>query len=497
MVDFRKISQTDCWVVDDFGAVVGVRTDDPNSGTVVSTFQVDAANSGNGVVRLAPTDAQKLAFALDMGLSRNLTARRLQQIRNLHQSNSERIQVSNSNTTPVVSYGNSIPPNPLGARAGSIVGTSGNAQQNYTIPADTAYYVISFLAYVAPGITGAQSQMLAAFVSGENRAFTYDWDAPLTASTNVYSPSGSGASQSIQVDDLGSGFRRFHLTLKNNGNTTFYVQHAGTAANAKCVYTALQIVRIPDDGRSLRIDDYVPVGQSSAPYTGVGSNSYLSRTRNCLPFSQVAVYSDSIWGSAAGTSASGAWRCFDSVLEYFGRAELYGYAGNTTAQVCGYFDIANVGGKFNNYLVIFNCGRNDSGNFMTSAGRQAAFDRLKQSITALGHRNFKVCGVLARFTATSAPGQEENTSVNASAYAGILAFNSMLSLEYGEKFIDFQQISVNAYNPWDSNDAAAYALGMRPPSIALLSSDGLHPGSAENMILGRSVIDSIKSEFGV
>lgn len=436
---------------------------------------------------------QHTAQHAGMGLSRSLTTHKLLQIRNLHYTNSERINTGNSNTTPAVTFGNAVPPNFLGARTGSIVGTSGNAQQNYIIPADTAYYVISFVAYVPAGTTGAQTHMAAGLVnSGENRMFTYDWDAPLSASAGVYAPSGFGASVSIQVDELGGGFRRFHATIKNAGQTTLYIQHAGTTATNKCIYTAHQIVRIPDDGRSLRIDDYVPVGQSSTPYTGAGSGAGLVRTRNCLPFSKVAAYSDSIWGAATGT-----WRIFDSVLEYFGRAEIYAYGGNTTSQVCGYFDAANVGGYFNKYLVIFNCGRNDAGSFTTLAGRQAVFDRLNRSITALGHSNFKVCGVLARFTATSAPGQEENLSVNTASYNGILAFNVMLAAAYGEKFIDFQTVSVNSYNPLDANDAAAFALGMRPPSIAPLTSDGLHPLAGENMILGRSVIDSIRSEYGV
>jgi hypothetical protein len=470
--------------------------DGTHAEVVAVLYTMDPSEHVQEHLDLANSGANLSNHALEhLGLPyiRALTMRKVMQIRNLHSTNSERINAGNSNTTPAVSYGNAVPPNPLGARTGSILGTSGNAQQNYTIPADTAYYVISFMAYVPAGTTGAQTGMTAGLLSGgENRAFTYDWDAPLSASTGVYAPSGSGASASVQVDDLGGGFRRFHVTLKNNNQTTLYIQHVGTAATNKCIYTAHQIVRVPDDGRSLRIDDYVPVGQSATPYTGAGSGVGLVRTRNRLPFSKVAVYSDSIWGAAAGS-----WRIFDSVLEYFGRAEIYSYGGNTTAQVCGYFDAANIGGYFNKYLIIFNCGRNDAGAFTTQAGRQAVFDRLKQSIAALGHSNFKVCGVLARFAATSAVGQEENLSVNTAAYNGILAYNAMLAAAYGEKFIDFQQISVNTYNPWDTNDAAAFALGMRPPSVAPLTGDGLHPGASENMILGRAVIDSIKAEYGV
>lgn len=416
---------------------------------------------------------------------------------NLHAVNSERIQTTQSNTTPAVTHGNVIPSNPLGCKTGSIVGTSGSAQRNYTVPADTAWYVVSFIAYAPTTATGAKAQMSCGFVGGDNRNFTYDFDNPLIASTNVYVPSGVGDVRSVQVDDIGGGFRRFHLTLKNDGRTTMYVQHAGAADTNKTTYSGFQIVRIPDDGRSLRIDAYAPVGQQAKPFSGYGKSGLYYGKQNRFPFSKVAIFSDSIWGSGAGTAGAGSWRLADSVLEYFGRAELNVYGGNTTNQVCGYFDAQNVSSYFAKHLVIFNCGRNDVATLATQEGREATLARLKQSITALGHDHYKVCGVLARFAATSAAGQEENTSVNSATYHAILAYNAMLLSAFGDdKFIDMQTISVNSYNPLDTNDAAAFALGMRPPSIAPLTGDGLHPDPLESMVLGRAVVDSIRSEYG-
>lgn len=457
--------------------------------------------------RYADTDGDVQEISVGSGLdlsdagvlsAPNARVKTLEFARNVYPTNSERLNTINADTTPAVSHGNAVPANRFGILTGSILGTSGSMHSNYTVPADTAYYVYSFVAYVPPGITGAQISGSIVLDGGAGTTFLYDWDNPLTASTSVYIPSGgAGITGRVVVENLGGGFRRFQNALKNTGRTTLYHTFGGSVAGAKPTLTGFQIVRVPDDGSSLRLNDYFPVGQYAKPYTNFAMNGGRWAFANQFPFRDVVVFSDSIWASGGGTSASGAWRMFDTLLEYFGSGALNSYGGYTTEQVGAEFDLQNTGGAFDNSLVIFNAGVNDGSTLLTLPGRVAVMAALDQRILALGHGKYKVIGLLLKHAVTASPGAEQTLTTNVSEYTAYMAYNAMLSAKYGAKFIDAQAISVASYNPLDSNDAAAYALSMRPPSLAPLTGDGIHPGPLENMVVGSAVVASIKNEYGV
>ena len=407
-------------------------------------------------------------------------------VKNLYPSNSEVVTAINSNTTPGVTSGVAMLNPPAGVKAGSQVGTSGFAQSNYSVIADSNYWVFSFYAQQVAGATGAQVVVGpgTGWNGGVTASLTYDWDNPLTVGTTYSASTPTTPLVYWIVQDVGGGVKRFSFAYKNDGTrTTFIIRFDGSAAANKSILTGFQLERIPDDGSSLLPSAYNPTGQL-APFLNQGRSGLKIVREKRLPFALTAVVSDSIWG--AGTNYKMAAAC----LSTFGQAAAISLAGQTLETVLA-AKVTNANGvNYSKALVIYNVGRNNA--FLTSQQRATMTANLLADISTLGHNNFIVCGVLPRFVSSGAVGAEETNATNTANYNAIRALNDLWKITFGSRFIDLHRVLVNAYDPTSAGDVTDFGLDARPRSLTGGTNvDNLHPNDAENQVMFAAVVDLI------
>ena len=412
-------------------------------------------------------------------------------VKNLYPANSETFAVLNSNTVAAASTGVPLVNAPAGLKTGAQVGTTSFTQYNLPIIADSFYWVYSFYARPVDGAVGAQVQVSTGTGINAVQQFQciYDFDAPLTASTGVYPPSlAATIGANWVVQDVGSGWKRFSAAYKNNGTgTLFVIQHTGSVAANKVIHAGFMLERIADDGSSLLPSVYSPTGQV-APFLNQGKSGLKIVREPRFTFNQVAVISDSIWGS--GTN----YKLATAVGSAIGLVSTIAHGGANTAVVLA-DKLANAGGiNFSKALVIYNVGRNDD--ITTSASRQAIVSQLSNDIANLGHSNYLVCGILPKFVSSAVPGTEETNAVNISLYNGIREVNNLMAVSFPGKFIDLHKVSVNSYDPTSAADIVSFGLDARPVSlVGAAAADNLHPADTENQVLAAAVIDFIYNNY--
>jgi hypothetical protein len=459
----------------------------------------DAAATALVTAKLADTNANAIARAVTEGeilKDPNITTYNKYLVKNLYPGSSEVFLVGNANTTPAATTNITLPGSPpAGLQTGGQVGaTSGQTQQNITIPADNSWYIYSFYAVKAtPATTGAQ--VIVGTTTGvfsiSTAQMIYDWDAPLTASTGVFTTTTSGTLGALwNVQDVGGGYKRFSFAYKNNGTgTIFIISFTSGVASNKSIISGHMLERVPDDGTSLLPSAYIPTNVIAPFYLQGKSGMRILRDKK-FTFNQVAVVSDSIWG--AGTNA----KLAGLIQNAFIYSSTISHSAATTAVVLA-DKATNAGGiNWSRALVIYNVGRNDD--ISSQAKRDAITAALKADITSLGHNNYLVCGVLPKYASTFSglPGTEETPYTNATNYQNIRALNDTWAAIFQNKFVDLHRISVNSYDPLSTADVAAFALDMRPPSLTgAASADNLHPGDTETQVMAAGVIDYIYSNY--
>lgn len=407
-----------------------------------------------------------------------------EQVKNIYPISSEQLVRSQSNTGGALDN-QPLPNAPFGIRSGSRTSAgAGFNQSNISIPVDNDWYIFSFIDYVGPGTTSAKTRLPSVGVFGvENIGFTYDFDNPLTASPEVFNNSVVANLANVwRVQDLGGGYTRFSRAFKNNGTGGLFIIRFDSSIDFdKVIHSGFMLEKRPQDCESLLPSDYVPTN-TVAPHLGMGIRGQNYLLNKKLPFKTSIGFSDSILGS--GTNAKLAML----IPKIAGRGYVSTVGGTrlfeTNASgtpVLGRFyqDIANTSGA----LVIFCGGRNDVGS-LTADYRSRMTDELKSAVSALGHDNYLVMGVLCRWASTGAAGTEETALVNASTYNSIIALNRLWQDEFGLRFVDVQRALVDSYNPLSVADVNAFAIGMRPPSLTgTTAADNLHPVDAETQVM--------------
>ncbi|MCQ8116100.1 hypothetical protein [Methylomonas rosea] len=422
--------------------------------------------------------------------------------KNLYPINSETFIGSNSNTgNPIQNV--AFPGHHWGIASGvqlSSGAANGFCQRNQTVIADSNFIVYSFFAHVPPGVTGAKVLVTnMGFNGGELASLSYDWDAPLSASTGIYGTNNvTTLGNRWTVQDMGGGVRRFSRPFLNDGTrTTFIYQLNSSVDGDKPIYSGFFAENVPNNGSALLPSPYVRSG-NVAPYHGGGRANAGFVSAPSLPFSTVRCYTDSIFQS--GTNAK------LTVL----LASMFGRTGNNTLGgtklvTDGFGEgsqkavltrlredrVAAVGtiNDFSKSLVVINGGFNEGP--QNEAGRIAMTAALQAEIEALGHDNYVICGLLMKFNTAAFPAKAENLSTNIDAYLAKKALNELWRQTFGWHFFDTHAASVNAYDPLSAADVAAYALDMRPPSLALSTGDGDHPGDEEAMVIAAALRDHI------
>ena len=418
--------------------------------------------------------------------------------------NSEQLPTKNLATGLPVTYNFSPGQAPFGIKTGqqtSSGATGGVCQANLTVPADTNWYIYSFIAYAPAGVTGATFLINQLGFNGGDMIYSlgYNFDTPLSSTgspfnTNYTYSTGKQLHKSTVIQDLGGGFYRFSRPFKNNGQNTFIIKFLSSVSNDLSIITGHQLEQyIPGQSNpSLLPSVYSPAGKPS-PYLSQGRDGIIVSDVWEYRFQNAVAFSDSIWVTAL---SGGGYMVLANYLEWmFGYSATDGIGGtllvdnNVVAGVpqrsvlnrMSDFGISNLSQS----LVIINGGRNDVGNLINTTPTYL-LNALIAAVNSLGHNNYVIMGVLSGYTGS------EDTGLGNRPYTD--AYNAMLKSTFGNRFFDTQAASMAGYDPTKSTDVTAVANGRRPPSLTA-NGDGIHMEAAETMVVGDAFLRFIQENY--
>lgn len=369
-------------------------------------------------------------FELSDSITEILNGNPIRIVKNLYPVSSEVAPTANGGSGTVTN-GVALPVNPWGFKVGFT--NTAFSQHNITIPADNNYYVCSFFAYVAPAVTGAVVGTGNMGINGIDIAnFSYNVDTPLSSTGAVFvnpaqsSAAGSALSRGYMVEKYPGGWYRFSRIHLNNGAGTVFVFRIDASATVVC--TGMMFEQLPNDGSNVNVSPYTPTLVSEAPPFLLAGRSGVSLTADqVLPFQNICIYSDSIFGSGTFRPSQfannfGAFAKCNTV----GGTKMFqdGFGTAPQTAILTRAELDRKLGLLDNALVVLCGGRNDD--LSTLEKRQAIIAATKQFVGRLNSGNFLIFGIIRKYPTTNA-----GTTATASISGRTITVTAGASLQAG------------------------------------------------------------------